>query len=1157
MDKNAIKKYAVWARNELIARVSQKAQQYGITAEGYGDKNADSVNGVLLSATEKKQRQALAAKIDAEGFEQVMEEVAYTWFNRFTALRFMEVNNYLPSHTRVFTNEANEFKPQILADAISLELEGLDMDKVYALKDDNKDEELYKYLLIVQCNALSSILPGMFQKIADYTELLLPDYLLREGSVIEQMITVIPEDNWTDQIQIIGWLYQYYNTEQNELVYDGSLSKAKVSKELLPAATTIYTPDWPVRYMVENSLGRLWGEAHPQSQLLSEWRYYLTNSEISTISDGGAIKNSFANINPEEILCIDPCSGSGHILGYLFDTLVKIYEDHGFTAKDAAVSIVNNNLWGLDIDERASQLAYFSVMMKARHYGGRKFFSNDLHPHIYSIKESNDISDATINYFCQNDVELKKAISSIVAELKDAKEYGSILNISQKDYTKIYRRLAEIEHDIDLFSYSVMSELLPVIQVAEALSKTYHVVCTNPPYLGNSRFSVKLDKYIKKNYLEEKSDLSMVMFKRALTGFVKKNGFVAFITTNSWLVLSRFEKLREYVLENYSFDSLVDFGTELFEGKVGHNPIVAWVSRATKKTGKFVAIRLVDYCYGRRDEKETEYFNRQNYYYPDQNSFSYIPGFPITYSFSKEIIEAFENSPSLSDKATTRLGMTTADNNKFLRLWYEVDSRKLILDAESDEQVQLLKKKWVPYNKGGKYRKWYGNHDCVVNWENSGYEIKNFADDKGHIRSTVPNTEYYFLPCATWSKISSGSIAFRFRPKGSIFDVAGACLYANEGIYELMGFLNSNVADRILSVLSPTLNYEGSHIASLPIVNGVIGNSRIRECVLENIELSKQDWDAFEFSWDFKMHPFAKKGKIKDHFENWAEECEYRFSKLKSNEEEINRILISLYGVSETVDYVVEDRYVTVNRADVSRDVKSFMSYAVGCMFGRYSIENSGVINAGEEIDYTKYGIFKPDSDNIIPICEDEYFEDDIVARFVEFVKIVCGEEFLEENLIYIGKALGGKGTAREVIRHYFLNDFYADHCANYAFGTSGKRPIYWLFDSGKKNGFKCLIYMHRYQPDTIARIRTDYVHEQQSRYRTALADLEQRINSASTSERVKLNKQLKTIQDQAEELRKYEEKVHHLADQMISIDLDDGVKENYAKFQDVLAKIK
>lgn len=1176
MDKNAIKKFAVWARRELIDRVSQRALFLGITAKDAGDLNAESVNGHLLSQSEKRQRQALIRNIKEKGYEQVMEEVAYTWFNRFAALRFMEVNGYLPSHIRVFTNDAGEFKPQILAEAIHMELDGLDMNKVYELESANKGEELFKYLLIVQCNALNSILPEMFQRIEDYTELLLPDYLLRDGSVIEQMVTTIPEEDWTDQVQIIGWLYEAYNSERNEQVYDGTLSKEKVSKELLPAATTIFTPDWPVHYMVENSLGRLWLEGHPNDALKSEWKYYLDEAEqepkVQTQLD--IIRKEYATLKPEEIRVIDPCMGSGHILCVLFDVLVRIYEDYGYTAREAAVKIVENNLWGLDIDERAAQLSYFAVMMKARQYD-RRFFTRKAQPHVYAIEESNGITSALThdmgrNFSREEYGVADKQVMQLVEEMHDAKEYGSIIHVTPCDWD-LLRRFAVPRDDsgqlhLDIHGEGEAAERLQgLINIGEALSQQYHVVVTNPPYLGNRRFSPLLGKFVKESYADVKYDLSMVMYKHALDDLTKSGGFTSFITTTSWMFLSSFEKLRQHVQRTASYSSLVDFGTELFDGKVGHNPIVSWTVRKVRLDLKLTAVRLVDYCYSRRDEKEPEFFNLKNRYVTKQSSFENVPGGTIAYWISPELLKAFSRGEPLKKKGDTRQGMATSDNNRFLRLWHEVSFSKIGLYCENAEEAVAVHKKWYPYNKGGEFRKWYGNIDYTINYENDGFEVKDYATSLYRTPSrTIKSISEYFKPCLSWSKVSSGSVAFRYYPKGFIFDVAGCCIFYHSemDMFYDFGFVNSKVAKSILEAISPTLNYEAGHIASLPVIRERTKREKIVELTRESVNEAKAEWDSFETSWDYKEHPFitmvhraARSGEaitIKQAFEKWKDVSEDRFRKLKRNEEELNRIFIDIYGLSDELSPEVEDKDVTARRADLQRDVRSFISYAVGCMFGRYSLDTSGLIYAGGAWDDSKYTSFYPDKDAIIPICDDEYFEDDIVVRFVKFVEVAFGKGTLEENLRFIADALGGKGSSREVIRSYFINDFYADHLKVYQ-----KRPIYWLFDSGKKNGFKCMVYMHRYQPDSIARIRTDYVHEQQSRYHTAIADLEQRINDASTSERVKLSKQLATLQSQAEEIRKYEEKIHHLADQMIKINLDDGVKNNYELFKDVLAKIR
>lgn len=1152
MEKNVIKNYAIWARKELIEKVAQKALQYGIEDGKELGQDVDSIDGVLLTEKERLQRKALIRKIREDGYSQVMEEVAYTWFNRFVALRFMEVNSYIPSHVRVFTDDNNDFRPQILTEALYIDFIDVDKDRIIELKQQNKDEELYRYLLLTQCNELSKFLPGIFSRINDYTELLLPDYLLRKGSVIAELIEQIPVeyfdvDSEVGQVEIIGWLYQYYNTEQNELVYDGTLSKARIPKELLSAATTIYTPDWAVKYMVENSLGRLWMDSHPDSKLFEKWKYYLPQEKY--------INNS--NVNLESIKCLDPCAGSGHICCYLFDVLMGLYEESGYSAKDAARLIIENNIWALDVEDRAAQLAYFSLMMKGCKYD-RRFLQKGITAHVFSICESNYIDSNVAEHINNSNISHKDTLFEIINMLKDGKEYGSIIVGKEIDFGKIYEEIQELIAENTLFSVAIELEILPLIRCAEALCQKYDVVVTNPPYLGSNRFSPKLTDYVVKNYKDEKSDLSMVMYKKSLREFSKKEGYVSFITTSSWMSLSSFQKLREYILQGFDLTSLVDFGTELFEGKVGHNPIVAWTVRNTNTASRFTAVRLTEYCLSRRDEKEPEYFNKSNYYYPLQKDICSFPGSAVSsYWADEELIHAFALNPSLNDIAKPCVGLQTGENNKFLRLWFECDKDNICFGAHNKDEALESKKKWFPYNKGGEYRKWYGNNDFVVNWENNGSCIRNFKDDKGNPKSYLRNESKYFQESVSWSKISSGNIAFRYKPYGHIFDVAGTSIFVKKELRNyILAFCNSSVALKIASILSPTLNYEVGHIASFPVIIDESVLSEINDLVEENIKISKMDWDSFETSWDFRKSPLiCCKEKIADSYESWKSECEDRFVTLKSNEERINEIFAQIYGLTGKVQCQVEDKSVTVSLADYSRDMKNFISYAVGCMFGRYSLDIDGVVCTGT-IDFDKYSLFTPDKDGIIPICDDEYFDDDIVSLFEKFMISAFGEKYLNENMEFIANGLGKKGSSRETIRQYFLNEFFVNHCATYA-GNVGRRPIYWLFDSGKKNGFKCLIYMHRYQPDTIARIRTDYVHEQQARYRTAIEETANRIENTSGSDKVKLTKKMNTLKAQNDEIHAYEEKIHHLADQMISIDLDDGVKENYAKFQDVLAKIK
>ena len=997
MDKNAIKKYAVWARKELISRVAQKAQQYGITETEMVDAGADSVNGKVLSAEEMQQRRALIAQINEKGYQQVMEEVAYTWFNRFSALRFMEVNGYLPSHVRVFTDENNAFKPQILAEALHLELDKLDKDKVYALKETEQAEELYKYLLIVQCNALNSILPGMFQTIADYTELLLPDNLLREGSVIEQMISQIPEDNWQDAVQIIGWLYQYYNSEKKDDVFAALKKNVKITKENIPAATQLFTPDWIVRYMVENSLGRLWVEGHPdaKAQLLptpeeqaaytagnrdpedTKWHYYLEEAqqEPQVQAQLAEIRKQYADLTPEQIKVIDPCCGSGHILAYLFDVLMQIYENYGYTPRDAVASILQNNLYGLDIDDRAAQLAYFAVMMKARRYD-RRFFSHTTQPHVYAIEESNRIEKPDVEFFCNGKPSLTDAMHTILTQLYDAKEYGSILTITPQDWDALYARFDEVADASSFHRESIRKKLLPLVQVAQTLAQKYDVVVTNPPYMGASNMNLDLSEYVKKYYPDSKSDLFAV-FIEVCSRMAKQNGYQAMITQHAWMFLSSFEKLREKMMLTETV-SMAHLGARAFEEIGGE--VVQTTSFVRVRTHidnfKGVYCRLIEPT--TQQGKEDMFLAGEKRYTANQDDFGKIPGVPVAYWFSRKALHAFE-SMRLSEKYEARNGITTGQNDMFIRCWYEIEPNI---------------EKWFKCNKGGAYRKWYGNQDYVIDWENNGYRLKNFKDDNGKLRSTLRSIEFNFQKCITMSRIGSATKSFRYLQEGFITEGASNNIYYKSDEYNLLAFLNSKPCDYILELYNPTINVMPDDLRNLPLAylsEHINSNSLVEE----NIDLSKDDWDSFETSWDFTRHPFIKAitkypnmmdiGNIylAECYDIWAGECEERFEKLKANEEELNRIFIDIYGLQDELTPEVEDKDVTVRKADLGRDVRSFISYAVGCMFGRYSPTYDGLAYAGGTWDDGKYNIYKPDADGIIPICDDEYFEDDMMGRFV------------------------------------------------------------------------------------------------------------------------------------------------------------------------------
>lgn len=1177
MDKNAIKKFAVWARKELIERVSKKALAYGITEHEVYNPDADSVNGLVLTAAQKKERKALTEQIFAKGYKQVMEEVAYTWFNRFCALRFMEVNGFLPSLVRVFTNDKNEFRPQLLTEALELDLPGLDKQKIYELKEANADEELYKYLLITQCNALNDELPRMFQRIEDYTELLFPDNLLREGSVIEQMITLIPEEDWQDAVQIIGWLYQYYNIEPKKEVFANLDKNIKIGKNDIPAATQLFTPDWIVRYMVENSLGRLVNNANSDNAQptttnypLESWKYYLPEAEQKPEVRKQLAQLSTTNFSLTTTKCIDPCMGSGHILAYLFDVLMEVYRSEGYRDRDAVKNIINNNLYGLDIDERAAQLSYFAVMMQGRKYDNR-FLTRHYQPHIYAITESNGIDRELLAYFGVelDDLNRENALNQLngmLDEMEDACEYGSLITVSEYDFALLRDFAAAYDAEQNLFASGSLAplqeRLQQLIAVAETLAQKYEVVVTNPPYMGAGNMNPKLSGYLKKHYPNSKSDLFAAFMEKG-NSMVCKNGYNCMVTMQSWMFLSSFEKMRKNILQTRDITNLMHMENMVMGIAFGTAASVIRNSKTNGYRGTYNQIKLCDIV----DDKPVRFPVMENRFAKlSSDNFAKIPGAPVAYWVSENDLLSFDRSSLLSDISNPKQGLITGNINKFVRKWFEIIDCKFSVKSGC---------KWYPYCNGGNYRKWYGNNEDVVDWLDDGREVKNFFDENGKLRSRPQNQQFYFQEGGTWTAISSSTFSVRYFPKGYIFSNAGMAIFTEINLLlTIIGFLNSKISRKYLSIYNEGLNYNQGDIAKLPIVND-LSDEILLNVVKQNISLSQSDWDSFETSWDFAIHPLlsTKHELLEDAYASYKQIVNSRFAQLKANEEELNRIFIDIYGLQDELTPEVEEKDVTVHRIFDSKDdvpeamkgsnyiltqqqvVKSLISYAVGCMFGRYSLDKPGLVYAGGEWDAGNYQIFAADKDAIIPISDNEYFNDDIVARFVEFIKTAFGadEKTLEANLNFIATALGGNGSARDVIRAYFNNGFYADHCKTYQ-----KRPIYWLFDSGKKNGFKCLIYIHRYQKDTIARIRTDYLHEQQSRYRTAISDLQNRIdNAASTGVRVKLQKQLATVQAQVEEARLYEEKIHHLADQMLEIDLDDGVKHNYAIFKDVLAKIK
>ena len=1214
MNKTAIKNFAIWARNKLIADVSYDARLIGITEDGIAKPLPQSFGGTQffdigtaepysISGEAVRQRDKLIEVIQQKekdtdyktAYQYVIEEVAYTWFNRLIAIRFMEVNDYLPSHIRVLSSESGKLEPDLVTTPFDAELPftAEEEAQIFQLKQDNKLDEVFRILFLKQCNALNEILPALFEKTKNYTELLLSLSVIDQDGVVYHLIHDIPEDDFNiergGQVEIIGWLYQYYNTEPKAAAF---AKNGKITKEEIPAVTQLFTPDWIVRYMVENSLGRLWVEGHPDCGLKENWKYYLEEAqqEPEVQAKLAEIRKEYSALNPEDIKLIDPCMGSGHILVYAFDVLMQIYESAGYSQRDAARSILEHNIYGLDIDDRAYQLAYFAVMMKARQYN-RRILNGENTCHVYAIQESNSINRAHLKYFGagMDDIEknaAKMQLEGLLDTLIDAKEYGSILNVESYNWDLLRRFVAAEDTDGQISMDSVgvedtAEQLNRLIDIGKTMARKYWVTCTNPPYAGTSNLSANVNNFVKKNYPDSKADLFAVFIERCRQMTVN-NGFQAMITQHAWMFLSSFEKLREKMMQTETVN-MAHLGARAFEEIGGEvvqtTAFVRCVNHIDDYKGTYC--RLIEPT--SQQGKEEMFLAGENRYTANQDDFGKIPGGAIAYWTSDAMLKAFSNQ-ILYDVARPRQGMATTNNDLFLRLWSEVSFKKMGLGCTSQEEALETKKKWFPVTKGGAFRRWYGNFDYVVNYENSGKTICDYIDTTPGVKvksnGRVINRDLYFHKGMTWSTIASGPFGMRYVPNGFIFETKGSMCFTSDDLLDyILGLYNSPVIQCFLQMVSPTLDYHEGPLGKTPVL--IKKNEQINQLVEENVKSSKTDWDSFENSWDFKKHPlFRNVSTITKAFNQWQTECDDRFNQLKANEEELNRIFIDIYGLQDELTPEVEDKDVTVRKADLQRDIKSLLSYAVGCMFGRYSTYKEGLLFAGEpyslqafvdklndrpgtisadelERAYRNEGVvvdemFFPDADNVIPITDEEYLDDDIVSRLCDWLKVVYGADTLEANLDYIAKALGNKGsTSREIIRNYFLNDFFKDHCQTYSVTGSGKRPIYWLFDSGKQNGFKALVYLHRYTPDTIGNLRIDYLHKMQRVYESEINRMQDMMDHSENAREVAAaSKRKDKLAKQLKECREYDEKISHLALSRIELDLDDGVKVNYRKLQ-------
>lgn len=1187
MNKTAIKNFAIWARNKLIADVSYDARLIGITEDGIAKPLPQSFGGTQffdigtaepysISGEAVRQRDKLIEVIQQKekdtdyktAYQYVIEEVAYTWFNRLIAIRFMEVNDYLPSHIRVLSSESGKLEPDLVTTPFDAELPftAEEEAQIFQLKQDNKLDEVFRILFLKQCNALNEILPALFEKTKNYTELLLSLSVIDQDGVVYHLIHDIPEDDFNiergGQVEIIGWLYQYYNTEPKAAAF---AKNGKITKEEIPAVTQLFTPDWIVRYMVENSLGRLWVEGHPDCDLKENWKYYLEEAqqEPEVQAKLSEIRKEYAALNPEDIKLIDPCMGSGHILVYAFDVLMQIYESAGYSQRDAAKSILEHNIYGLDIDDRAYQLAYFAVMMKARQYN-RRILNGENTCHVYAIQESNSINRAHLKYFGagMDDIEknaAKMQLEGLLDTLTDAKEYGSILNVESYNWDLLRRFVAaeDTAGQISMDSVGVedtAEQLNRLVDIGETMARKYWVTITNPPYAAISNLSPKVNDFVKANYPDSKVDLFAVFIERC--GLMTRvSGYQAMITQHAWMFLASYENLRDKLL-NKELINLAHLGPHAFDeinGEVVQTSSFVFCNDFFSNYNS-TFVQLV----GGKNEaaKAAMFISGEHRFNKTNEQLREIQGTPYTaYWASDVVLSAFKKSHLVGDVSEPRVGMATANNDRFIRLWFEVNRNKFGINISSRKEAVESRKKWFPFAKGGEQRKWYGNNDTVVNWENDGFEIQNFKDEKtGRIRSHNYNLDYIFSSALTWTVIGTEKTSFRFCPVGFLYSNSGYGLFCNneKTKYYLLGFMNSKIAASLLKILSPSMGFESGYLRKLPLIESDSLDSiveRVKHC----IDGSNAEWDSFEISWDFKKHPLLRNvSTISEAFTQWQSECDDRFNQLKANEEELNRIFIDIYGLQDELTPEVEDKDVTVRKADLQRDIKSLLSYAVGCMFGRYSLDVEGLAYAGGEWDSSKYQSYIPDADNVIPITDEEYLDDDIVSRLCAWLKAVYGADTLEENLDYIAKALGNKGsTSREIIRNYFLNDFFRDHCQTYSVTGSGKRPIYWLFDSGKQNGFKALVYLHRYTPDTIGNLRIDYLHKMQRVYESEINRMQDMMDHSENAREVAAaGKRKDKLAKQLKECREYDEKISHLALSRIELDLDDGVKINYRKLQ-------
>ena len=1170
MNRNKLETYARQARRDFIAAVTDRAAFYGLTAQSIeplveqGD--VTLIGGRAFPRDVAEPRKRLEGQIQREGFEQVMEAMAYTWFNRLAAIRYMELHGYLDHGYRVLSHPEGQPYPEILQHAADVDLPGLEREKAVELKlDGTQDEELYRLLIKAQCNALHEAMPFLFERIGDETELLLPANLLHTDSLIRRLVEDIDESAW-EQIEIIGWLYQFYISEKKDQV----IGKVVASVDI-PAATQLFTPNWIVKYMVQNSVGAQWLATYPHSPLKGQMNYY-----IEPAAQSGEVKAELAAItprtlNPEALTLIDPASGSGHILVEAYDLFKAIYLERGYRQQDVTQLVLEKNLFGLDIDGRAAQLTGFALMMKGR-ADDRRLFERSVKLNVMTLVDSTEFNAERLAQDMKlADYGLKLGdLTELMRLFVHATTFGSLIQVPEELVAKLpaLKRLSETTSQ-DLFVSNALKRLGPLVQQAGLLAAQYDAVVANPPYMGSKFHIPILKKFLKDHFPDGKSDLFACFIERGFT-LAKDAGHNAMVTMQSWMFLSSFEKMRGRMLREKTILTMAHLGARAFgsiSGEVVQTTVFVLKNRPPHGY-KPAFFRLLD---GGEAEKRMALANGENRCETTaQDEFKKIPGSPLAYWMTENVRNAFEDGTPLGDISSPRKGNSTSDNNRFLRFWPEVCFASIGLNLAS----YSIDFKWIPYNKGGGFLKWYGHNSYLIDWQDQGSAIREIPT------AVIANESFFFQPGLTWGTVSSKHFSIRWFDYGYIFDNGGCCVFdARELRPYLMALLNSSVFPLMIGSINPTLNFQSGDVSKFPVITEQSIRSQVEANASTLLIFGQSDWNAYERSWDFQSLPILSVATessptLESNYDAWIAQNRAIIAEMMRLEEENNRLFIDAYGLSEelTPDVPLEQITLKVNPAyryggqlneeeQWSRFRKDTMaelvSYAIGCMMGRYSLDEPGLIYAHTDVgfDASRCNTFPADSDGIVPLTDNNWFDDDACHRLIEFISVAWDAAYLEDNLAFLSGGLSPNKNepSRETLRHYLCDSFFKDHLQTYK-----KRPIYWLFSSGKQKAFQCLVYLHRYNEGTLARMRTEYVIPLQGMIASRVRQLEGDIDTTtSTAHRKRLEKEQATLVKQQSELREFDEKLRHYADQRIGLDLDDGVKANYGKFGDLLAEVK